>query len=71
LESAGCSYLTVHGRTINERHDPVHVDFIKAIKENIKSIPIVANGDIFSLEDCYNIKKITSILIITNISFLY
>jgi len=46
VEAAGVSYVTVHGRTLEERHKaPVHWDEIKLLKE-IAKVPIVANGDI-------------------------
>lgn len=61
LESAGCSYLTVHARTEQERHDPIHIDQLKIIKETIKQIPIVANGDVFTMDDCHRIKEETNI----------
>lgn len=61
LEAAGVSYITVHARTAEERHDPIHVDYLKLIKENIKSIPVVANGDVFSVNDCYRLKSETGI----------
>ncbi|EMP30352.1 tRNA-dihydrouridine synthase 4-like protein [Chelonia mydas] len=53
-EAAGVSWITVHGRNIEERHQPVHYDAIKIIKQNT-SIPIVANGDVKTLKDAENI----------------
>ena len=61
LENAGCSYITVHARTALERHDPIHADQLKVIKETIKQIPVVANGDVFTLEDCSRLKEETGI----------
>ncbi|XP_034289506.1 tRNA-dihydrouridine(20a/20b) synthase [NAD(P)+]-like isoform X1 [Pantherophis guttatus] len=49
-ESAGVSWISVHGRSVEERHQPVHYDAIKTIKDSI-SIPVVANGDVKSLKD--------------------
>ncbi|NWI96660.1 DUS4L synthase, partial [Pitta sordida] len=57
-EAAGVSWITVHGRSIEERHQPVHYDAIKIIKESM-SIPIVANGDIKTLKDAENIHHLT------------
>ncbi|NP_001089272.1 dihydrouridine synthase 4-like L homeolog [Xenopus laevis] len=57
-EAAGVSWITVHGRTHDERHQPVHYNAIKNIKESL-SIPIVANGDIKSLKEAENIHQIT------------
>ncbi|KAL7976270.1 hypothetical protein Chor_002489 [Crotalus horridus] len=42
-ESAGVSWITVHGRNVEERHQPVCYDAIKTIKDSV-SIPVVANG---------------------------
>lgn len=48
------SWITVHGRTIEERHQPVHYEAIKIIKESV-SIPVVANGDIRNLKEAENV----------------
>lgn len=48
---AGVSWVTIHGRTLEERTKaPMHWDDIKMIKE-ISSVPIVANGDINTTQD--------------------
>ncbi|XP_031794618.1 tRNA-dihydrouridine(20a/20b) synthase [NAD(P)+]-like isoform X1 [Sarcophilus harrisii] len=57
-EATGVSWITVHGRNIEERHQPVHYDAIKIIKENV-SVPIIANGDIKSLKEAENVQEIT------------
>ncbi|XP_075455830.1 tRNA-dihydrouridine(20a/20b) synthase [NAD(P)+]-like [Ascaphus truei] len=57
-EAAGVSWITVHGRAIEERHQPVHYDAIRTIKESM-SIPVVANGDIKSLKEAENIHQVT------------
>ncbi|XP_044535455.1 tRNA-dihydrouridine(20a/20b) synthase [NAD(P)+]-like isoform X1 [Gracilinanus agilis] len=57
-EATGVSWITVHGRNIEERHQPVHYDAIKIIKENL-SIPIIANGDIKSLKEAENVQEMT------------
>ena len=57
-EATGVSWITVHGRTVEERHQPVHYEAIKMIKESV-SIPIVANGDIRSLKEAENVWHIT------------
>ncbi|XP_075064906.1 tRNA-dihydrouridine(20a/20b) synthase [NAD(P)+]-like [Mixophyes fleayi] len=59
-ESAGVSWITVHGRLPEERHQPVHYDAIKVIKDSL-SIPVVANGDIKSLKEAENIHQITGV----------
>ncbi|NWS19307.1 DUS4L synthase, partial [Pachyramphus minor] len=57
-EAAGVSWITVHGRSIEERHQPVHYDAIKTVKQSM-SIPIVANGDIKTLKDAENVHQLT------------
>lgn len=57
-EAAGVSWISVHGRFPEERHQPVHYDGIKVIKDSL-SIPVVANGDIKSLKEAENIHHIT------------
>ncbi|KAJ3153390.1 tRNA-dihydrouridine(20a/20b) synthase [NAD(P)+]-like protein [Geranomyces michiganensis] len=50
-ESVGVDWITVHGRTSKQRStEPVNLDAIKLVKENA-SVPVFANGDVFSLED--------------------
>uniref|UniRef100_A0A182SH63 DUS-like FMN-binding domain-containing protein n=1 Tax=Anopheles maculatus TaxID=74869 RepID=A0A182SH63_9DIPT len=51
LEATGITFLTVHGRTAPEMTKvPVHRDALQEIKQSIH-IPMVANGDIFTLDD--------------------
>ncbi|XP_067155478.1 tRNA-dihydrouridine(20a/20b) synthase [NAD(P)+]-like [Apteryx mantelli] len=57
-EASGVSWITVHGRNVEERHQPVHYDAIKIIKQSM-SIPIVANGDIKTLKDAENVHHLT------------
>ncbi|XP_060698877.1 tRNA-dihydrouridine(20a/20b) synthase [NAD(P)+]-like isoform X2 [Hemiscyllium ocellatum] len=60
VEATGISWITVHGRTTEERHQPVHYDTIKIIKENL-NIPVVANGDIRSHKDIDYVHELTGI----------
>jgi tRNA-dihydrouridine synthase C len=58
-ESAGANELTVHARTkIEGYRPPAHWPWITKIKQNI-SIPIIANGDIFSLNDAIKCREIS------------
>uniref|UniRef100_A0A182RGZ9 tRNA-dihydrouridine(20a/20b) synthase [NAD(P)+] n=1 Tax=Anopheles funestus TaxID=62324 RepID=A0A182RGZ9_ANOFN len=51
LESAGITFITVHGRTAAEMTKvPVHREALLEIKQSL-AIPMVANGDIFTLAD--------------------
>ncbi|RXN00851.1 tRNA-dihydrouridine(20a/20b) synthase [NAD(P)+]-like [Acipenser ruthenus] len=47
-------------RTAEERHQPVHYDAIKIIKENM-SIPVIANGDIKNLKDVATTHQATGV----------
>jgi tRNA-dihydrouridine synthase C len=59
IESAGANELTVHARTkIEGYRPPAHWHWIAKIKQNI-SIPVIANGDVFSLKDAMECKKIS------------
>lgn len=59
-ESAGVSWITVHGRTAEERHQPVHYDAIKTIKDSV-SVPVIANGDIKYFRDVQSIYQLTGV----------
>lgn len=52
VQDGGATHLTVHCRTKMDGYKPpAHWNWIPKIKEQVKSIPIVANGDIFSVGD--------------------
>ncbi len=51
VEAGGASWLTIHARTKQERYQPgVHWDAVARVRSKI-SIPVIANGDLFSSED--------------------
>lgn len=51
-ESAGASAVTIHGRTRAQMYaPPVDLDIIEKVKRAVK-IPVVANGDVCTPEDC-------------------
>ena len=57
---AGAEMLTVHARTkIEGYRPPVHWHWIATISEQL-AIPVVANGDVFSLKDYIALKEETS-----------
>jgi len=59
VAEAGCSALTVHGRTREQLYRPgVDYDTIARVKENVR-IPVIANGDITSAEIALKVKKET------------
>jgi tRNA-dihydrouridine synthase B len=52
VESAGAAGLTVHGRTAADMyHGKADWEEIAAIKPKLKSIPLIGNGDIRTVED--------------------
>jgi len=59
IELAGANELTVHARTKIEGYKPpAHWHWITKIKQSI-NIPVIANGDIFQLEDANKCREIT------------
>ena len=59
-EKAGASWITVHGRTKEQRAQPVNLEAIKIIKDSLQC-PVIANGDIKSLEDAEKIAEFTGV----------
>ena len=59
-EKAGVSWIAVHGRTPKERCQPVHYDAIKIVKECV-DVPVVANGDICSMDDAHMVQEKTGV----------
>ncbi|KAG4438214.1 hypothetical protein IFR05_006287 [Cadophora sp. M221] len=51
VEDAGVDFITVHGRMRHTRSsEPVNLDAIRLVKEHAR-VPVIANGDVFSLAD--------------------
>ncbi|GMS89147.1 hypothetical protein PENTCL1PPCAC_11322 [Pristionchus entomophagus] len=57
-EAAGVSHLTVHGRTPSMRCEPVDYDAIRTIVDAV-NVPVIANGDIRSLDDAITVTSST------------
>ncbi len=59
IEAAGANELTVHARTKVEGYKPpAHWQWIAKIKQNI-NIPVIANGDIFTLDDAQKCREVS------------
>ena len=59
IESAGAESLAVHARTKAQAYrPPAHWEWIAYINERI-NIPVVANGDIWTVEDAERIQSIS------------
>lgn len=59
-ERAGVSWISVHGRTKEQRGQPVNLEAIKLLTENV-NIPVVANGDIRTMADVDKIHQETRV----------
>jgi tRNA-dihydrouridine synthase C len=58
-ESGGASWLTVHARTRDEGYrPPAHWEYIARMRESVK-IPVIANGEIWTLEDYANARRVS------------
>lgn len=61
VEGSGVDYITVHGRRRSQRSsEPVNLEAIALIK-SVAGVPIVANGDVFNLEDVEKIVGVTGV----------
>ncbi|MGO3004855.1 MAG: tRNA dihydrouridine synthase, partial [Halomonas sp.] len=58
-EAGGATHLVVHARTRDEGYrPPAHWDWIGKIRRHV-SIPVVANGDIWTLEDYWKARTLS------------
>lgn len=59
IADGGASVLTVHARTKVEGYEPpAHWDWVRKIRDCV-NIPVVANGDVFDLQDFIQIKQVS------------
>ena len=59
-EHAGLSFITVHGRTPQQRRQPVNAEAIALVK-SAASIPVIANGDVHSLAALSALQRVTRV----------
>ena len=61
VEAAGVDYITIHGRLRSQRSStPPNFSAIKLLKSHA-TVPILANGDVYSLRDAHNIAAETGV----------
>jgi tRNA-dihydrouridine synthase 4 len=61
VESAGVDFISVHGRLKYQRSStPPNLDAIALVKSTVHC-PVVANGDVYSLEDVSRIVEATNV----------
>jgi tRNA-dihydrouridine synthase C len=52
VDSGGADQLVIHARTRNEGYrPPAHWEYIGRMKDAVSRVPVVANGDLWSVED--------------------
>jgi hypothetical protein len=59
--SVGVDFITVHGRTRRQKStEPVNIEGMKLVKE-VSTVPVLANGDVFSIENANKIVEATGV----------
>ena len=62
VDSAGADRLTIHARTKTEGYrPPAHWEYIAQMAEVVTGCPVVANGDIWSVQDYFEVRKVTGL----------
>jgi len=60
-EESGADWVTFHGRTRFDKYKPERIDYDSiAEAKSVLSIPLIANGDITTLQKYHEVKEITS-----------
>ena len=57
-EAAGVSFISVHGRTITQRREPVDRAAIATVAAAVR-VPVIANGDVRTLSDALDAAQST------------
>lgn len=61
-EQAGAKAIAIHGRTRSQMYEgQADWDIIKEVKENIKTIPVIGNGDVKTPEDAKRMLDTTGV----------
>lgn len=61
VTAAGVDFITVHGRTKNQRSStPPDFAAVKLLKA-YTTVPVLANGDVYSLKDAHDIARETGV----------
>lgn len=59
LEASGASWITVHGRRKDQKpSEPIDTESIRLVKDTL-NIPVIANGNIFTLEEAEELHQVT------------
>lgn len=58
MQEAGVSFITVHGRTAQQRHQPVSPSCFSTLAHAVR-VPVVANGDVTSREQAETLARCT------------
>ncbi len=60
VDTSGAASLVVHARTRDEGYrPPAHWEYIAQMKSVMKNVPVIANGDITSVDEYFRCKKIS------------
>eukprot|EP00095_Tigriopus_kingsejongensis_P005947 maker-scaffold316_size209483-snap-gene-1.39 protein:Tk05947 transcript:maker-scaffold316_size209483-snap-gene-1.39-mRNA-1 annotation:"trna-dihydrouridine(20a 20b) synthase" len=60
IEAAGAAFITVHGRTRDQRAQPVNLPAVAQIKSALR-VPVIANGDIRTLDEAQSVRAATGV----------
>lgn len=62
IEQAGAKAIAIHGRTRTQMYEgKANWDIIKSVKEEIKSIPVIGNGDVKTPQDAKRLLEETGV----------